>query len=1351
MRFGVLGSLAVWTADGASVPVPEVKVRALLAGLLIDPGRVVSSDRLVEDLWGDAPPARPARGLQTLVSRLRAAFAEAGGRELVVFRPPGYLLRTGEDAVDAGRFATLSERARGTSDPRERAALFAESLAQWRGPAFADFADEPFARAAVARLEELRLLVWEEYAETRLLLGEYGPLTGDLAELTARHPLRERLRAAYMRALYGAGRPTEALEAYEDLRRHLAEELGLEPGTELVALQRGVLRQEPGLLRMTEQVPSLVGPSGHALPLAKGAPLRPAPSAEGGAAAPPRPAPPTEGADASIPASRPAGPSPAEPLATPETPGSGQALTPSTATLIRSTTLSSSVPAPAVPGQFVAPATPPPLPPATWVALSPAGEADAHTTPLPSSHPRTNLPLPVTGLIGRSRSVAGIREALTEHRLVTLVGSGGVGKTRLALEVAGALTEDLTDGVWLVELGGLTRSTGAAADGPAEMVAAVLGIRDDARPRPHATVERLAETLRDRRMLLVLDNCEHVVESVACLVRALLLAVPGLRVLATSREPLSLSGERLWSVPPLDVPRPDASLPEVARSGAVRLFVARAAAASPGFTLTRENAGPVATMCRRLDGIPLALELASSRLRALGAAELAERLDDRFGLLTAGPRDAPARQRTLRAVIDWSWELLTAAERTVLSRLAVAADGCSLSTAEVLCSGGGVRPSEVIDLLARLVDRSLVVVTHGADGPRYRLLESLAAYCLERLREPIPGRMTEYERLRRAHARHYTALTERANARLRGAEQRVWLTRLDAEAANVRCALDTAVLTGDAALARRLVRAMSWYWFLRGRLREAARSLATALELSGVRVKSAVPPFPGTDWSARGAAAESPPWPRQTSFRPSPETGAPETGAPETGAPETGAPETGVPKTGVPKAGLPESGRPEGGPSESGRSSPGLADASPSPEETGPATPGSSVDGPRPGDLPPDPSESSPSPSPEALLAWHAGMTLLAGDTRVADAWGISPPARREVPQEVYGDMSVRQQRSRRSGPRPLHPSISLHESIADPRERAGAGWLLGHTVTVFGPMAVAEELISRTVEDCRASGDHWGVAAALSVRGVQRLVRGELAASRRDGERSLTLFAESGDRWGRMRALVVLGALAEIEGDYAIAESHRREGLRIAEELELWTEVSIHWSELGRIALLTGDHARADELHERGRRLAVEYGDRRAQESAEIGLALTARRQGRLEEAERHLRTWLEWNRRFPAENGTALILAELGFVAEQRGDAETALKLQEEGLAAARDTGDPRAVALALEGLAGAHRLAGDPVRAAGLLGTASRTRLSLGTPLPPGERGDIDRIGSALRSALGEEGFATAFATDRDPLER
>ncbi|GHB10597.1 AfsR family transcriptional regulator [Streptomyces clavifer] len=727
MRFGVLGPLVVWDGAGREVKVPEAKVRALLADLLAHDEGPVSADRLIHDLWGDVPPGNPRAALQAKISQLRRVI----GRDRVVRQPPGYRLRLeGGDEVDAARFRALATGARPAQDPRARAALLTEALELWRGPAYADFGDGGFVRGAAQRLAEQRLSVLEEQAEARLEARDHALLAGELTDLVARHPLRERLRAVQMRALYAAGRQSEALASYDDLRALLVEELGVDPSPELAALHGAVLRQDPGL---------------------------------------------SQGAAGTVAADPP--------------PGVATSSTPAT---VHSTETPDAADA-AGPGSF------------------------------------SNLPVPLTPLIGRRQALARISRLLAKKRLVTLTGTGGVGKTRLAVAAAtaerdGAAAGEPAGETWLVEFSGIHAGTTADL---AQVVAATLGIRDDV-PRslpgtgtstpslPH----RLAAALRDRRTLLVLDNCEHVVDAAAALTELLLRTAPGLRVLATGQQPLGLAGEAVFLVEPL--PPADA----------VRMFMDRAAAATPGFS--RDPGAPdgperraVAEICRRLDGIPLALELAATRVRALGVQGLAARLHDRFRVLTFGQRGAPARQQTLRAVIDWSWELLSAPERIVLRRLAAHSDGCDLEAAEAVCAGDGVTRDEVLDLVTRLVDRSLVVVVDGPTGPRYRLLESVAAYATEQLHE-----MEDFTAVRDRQLRHYRALAVHAEPHLRGAAQRPWLARLDAEAGNLRTALDEAVrraATGEPEEAVRLATALAWWWLLRGRLTEARRSLGSVL------------------------------------------------------------------------------------------------------------------------------------------------------------------------------------------------------------------------------------------------------------------------------------------------------------------------------------------------------------------------------------------------------------------------------------------------------------------------------------------------------------------------------------------
>lgn len=1038
VRFGVLGPLAVWTDDGTPVHVPEAKVRALLADLLLAGGRLLSTDRLIEDLWGAAPPGKPVPSLRAKVSQLRRVLdeAEPGGRGLVEFRSGGYRLAVDADAVDIGGFAALTARAR-AADPRTRAALLTEALDLWRGEALADFADEPFAIPAATELHEQQLAAREDRAAARLELGEHAEVVTELAGFSARHPQRERLHAIYLRALYGSGRQAEALKAYERLRTRLADELGVDPSPELSALHQSMLRQEPRL-------------------------------------------------------------------------------------------------------------------------NAPRGDV------------RGNLPAPVSALIGRDGAPESLHALLDAERLVTLTGPGGVGKTRLSLAAAHAAAGSFPGGAWLVELASVDAAAGVA--GVADGVAAALGLRDEVSRSGLDSVARLSEALRSKNLLIVLDNCEHLVDAAAALAEGLLAAAPGLRLLATSREPLHLPGERLWAVPTLDLPA-HATPEAVRQAGAARLFIARAVAASPGFApdgLGEADAAAIAAICRRLDGLPLALELAASRVRGLGVRELAARLDDRFDLLTTRNRRAPTRHQTLRAVIDWSWDLLEPAEQIVLRRLAVHADGCTLAAAEAVCADERVPAAEVVDVLARLVDRSLVAVGFPDGRPRFRLLESVADYSREKLAEAA-----ETDDLRLRARRYYAAFAERADTGLRSAEQRDWLRGFEPELPNLRASLDDALHHQDAVPIRQLAGATSWYLFLTGRLREAHQLL------HAVAGRSAV------------------------------------------------------------------------------------------------------------------------------LAAWRDGMAVLCGMDR---------HAARERP------------------------------GIASAVDRARAEWFIDYAHVDLGDFSGGAEVLDGALRACRDAGDRWGAAAVLSNRARRAFVRGDLAAARTDATEALALFGELGDQWGRLQATAPLAGLAEITGDYAQAERMHRDGLRIAEDLGLCSEAADQLSGLGRIALLTGDLAAAEAHHRRAAELAAEVNDPQSEVYAEFGLALTARRRGHLDEAERLWQRQLTWSRQAADDPGAALALSELGFIAELRDAPETARNLHAEGLALARGTGDPRAVALALEGLAGAEALAGEAAAAARLLGRAAAARESVGAPLPPAERHDVDRIAARAREATSPAVFDAEFSAGR-----
>ncbi|WP_245974247.1 BTAD domain-containing putative transcriptional regulator [Thermomonospora umbrina] len=682
MWFGILGTTEVTLADGSPVPVGGPRVRSLLALLLLEPGKVVTVERLIDGLYGESPPAGAANALQSQVSRLRRSL----GGGLVEFHPAGYRLAVEPDDVDVHRFERFTaegRRALAAGDRTGAAELLREGLKLWRGEALADVADAPFADAQVARLDELRAAATEDLAEAELTLGRHRDLVDELQRLVTRHPLRERARAQLMRALYGAGRQAEALAVFEDTRRTLAEELGADPSPELAAAHLAVLQGAP------------------------------------------------------------------EPTS-----------------------------APALP----------------------------------------RLPAQLTTFVGRDEELGRVGVLLRDQRLLTLIGPGGAGKTRLAVEAAARETGE----VCFVDLAPI----GDGAELPNALLGA-LGLRDSSLlptpGEPHADpVDRLVRALAQRPVLLILDNCEHVVDDAARLVHRLLGACPGLRVLATSREALGITGESLWPLPPLALPPEGvSSAREALGYPAVRLFADRAAAVRPGFTVDSADLDHVLRICRDLDGLPLAIELAAARLRTLSPAEVASRLDDRFRLLSRGNRTAAPRHQTLRAVVEWSWELLDEEERTLARRLTVFTGGVTLESAARVC---GLPEDDVDELLAGLVDKSLLHRDATSEG-RYRMLDTIQVFCAERLAEA-----GEHDRLLHSHAEHFFELARAADPHLRRGGQLDWLARLTAEHANLHAALRRCI-TRDPALALRMVAALSWYWWLRGRVEGAplAAELLSAL------------------------------------------------------------------------------------------------------------------------------------------------------------------------------------------------------------------------------------------------------------------------------------------------------------------------------------------------------------------------------------------------------------------------------------------------------------------------------------------------------------------------------------------
>ncbi|HZB22495.1 MAG TPA: BTAD domain-containing putative transcriptional regulator [Gaiellaceae bacterium] len=676
MEFRILGRLEV-VDDGRDVTPSRPKERALLALLLIRAGELVSVDEAVDALWGPSPPPAARNAVQGHVSRLRRTL----GPERIESRD-GYRLRIEDDELDADRFERLVTDARGRP-PEARHGLLSEALSLFRGEPLADFRYESFARGESDRIDELRLSALEDRVDAELELRRHGDVVAELERLVQEQPLRERLHAQLMLALYRAGRHADALDAYQRARRSL-DELGLQPAPELRRLERRILEHDPTLE----------------------------------------------------------------------------------------------------------------LPP----------------------EPAARLPQPPTPFVGREEELATATALLlrSDVRIVTLVGPGGAGKTRLALELARQNGGRFRDGVAFAALASLTDPTLVVAT-----IARAFELPETAARTPEET---LADHLEGRQTLIVLDNLEHLLDSVPAL-GALVAAAPELKLLATSREPLRLYGEHLYPVPAL------------ADEAAVALFLDRAQAVRPD--LDRDEARPAAhEICRRLDGLPLAIELAAGQVTSFEPATLVTRLDDRLALLVEGARDQPERQQTLRNTLLWSHDLLSAAEQRLFARLAVFSGGWSVEAAHAVCNGD----LDVVAGLTSLEEKSLVEVAAATDEPRLTMLETIREFAAERLH--ISG---DADDRRAEHARYFLATAEAAEPELPSSPGEL-LDRLELDHANIRAAFDSFMANAEHDHALRLAGAIWRFWYLRGHLSEGRHRLETALAADAT-------PTLGRAKSLNGAAA----------------------------------------------------------------------------------------------------------------------------------------------------------------------------------------------------------------------------------------------------------------------------------------------------------------------------------------------------------------------------------------------------------------------------------------------------------------------------------------------------------------
>lgn len=684
LRFAFLGETQI-LRDGVALPSPAPRQRAVLARLALAPGRPVSADQLLDDVWGDDLPAGRAKTVAVQIKALRNLIEpdRIGGGTVIVTSPAGYTLAVDRADIDVFRFEDLLDDAVDAGgDPPKSRALAEDALELWRGHPFADVGPMELIDHHVDRLERLRLLAERLVLEARLAHGDHAAIVAPLAALVRDHPLDEALAGDLMTALSRSGRTGDALRVFADLRRSLADELGIEPSRELVDLEAAILA----------------------------------------------------GGD--------------------EAPGT----------------------------------TPAPAP--------------------PQSAPRRAVPAELTSLVGRDGEVERVVALLADHRLVSILGVGGIGKTRLVQRVATSAEEAFDDGVAFVELAPV--STGSLVDAE---IADALGVRAGEGAGVHDVI---VDYLVDRRLLLVIDNCEHVVDSIGPIVADLLRRAPGLTVLATSRESLGVPGEYQQHVAGLPIG-------ELFSGGAVDLFVDRAAMSGRVVERDDHTIAGVQSICRRLAGIPLAIELAAARSRTLSIDDIDGRLADSIDVLGRGAKTAEPRQRTLRGAIDWSYDLLDDDERALFRHLSCCVGGFDVATAAAVTD---TDRGSVDDLLDRLVDRSLVEAGVERSGDvGFRLLEPIRAYAADRLAEH-----GEADDVALRHADRFLGLTAQAEPRLRGPDQIAWGERLDADRGNIRQALRTLEQAGRLDDAFDLCWHLHWYWEHDGYHHEAINAINSVLE-----------------------------------------------------------------------------------------------------------------------------------------------------------------------------------------------------------------------------------------------------------------------------------------------------------------------------------------------------------------------------------------------------------------------------------------------------------------------------------------------------------------------------------------
>ena len=903
--------------------------------------------------------------------------------------------------------------------------------------------------------------------------------------------------------------------------------------------------------------------------------------------------------------------------------------------------------------------------------------------------PRNNLPVMVSSFIGREKEIGEVKSLLAASRLVTLTGAGGSGKTRLALQVANELLPYYPEGIWLIELGALFD--------PALVPQAVASIFEIREQVGRTIIDSLADYLHDKRMLLLLDNCEHLVGSCAYLAERLLRTSTGLDILVTSREALGIAGEVAWAVPTLSVPdlavfqahTVDPSiekgeiLSRLMQYESIRLFVDRTAAAYPSFQMTAQNALAVAQICYRLEGIPLAIELAAARVRALSVDQVLDRLDDRFNLLTLGSRTALRRQQTIRATIDWSYDLLSESERRLFSRLSVFVEGWALEAAEAVCSDNDLSKgredkgesildstytlhrSEILDLLTHLVNKSLVVMNEQDQTVRYHKLETIREYAREKLEESgelelIQDRLLEF----------FLQSADEAEPYLRTGEQVAWLARLEAEHDNFRAALERAFARIDTEAALRLAGNLAWFWYFRGYWSE------------------------GRDWLERAL------------------------GQKESQAPQAGRTLRAARAQALVGAGWLAD--------ESGRELEYYQEALAISREVGyPWGVAISLRG-------------------LGVLAFNRDDTAraaellkesLASFREIGDRWGTAAALfNLGWLVMVAGD--------RIQAERYWQESRELFRQVGDRWGQAVVLDALSYLARLQNDYKSAVKISKESLSLFKELGDKAGIASSLSRLGGVAYRREDFNQAAAFFEESLALQMEQGFTWDTADLLRVLGLIACYRGDFKRADSLLEESLARFRALD--SNYGVAWSQItiGHVEYLRDNQEEAANFLEQGLDHFIQEQDKTGRAFATFTFGLVRERQGDTVQALGLLGQSLDLYRELGEKYNIAAALHGLGRVAHAQGDLEQAAERYRESLLIRKEIGLKRGMAESLESFG--HLAVGrtEPELAAQLFAAAFVMRESAGTPLPPVDRADYDASIAKVEAALGEEKFAIAW---------